>query len=378
MRGRRRDRRRLGTRRARDRLRRSTTRTRNRLRSARRCGSGRARARRRRGRRGCGIARRARDTYAPVPRPLPRRRRARQPRPLRRAPVPRRDLLARRERSDRSARRVRRTRVVAARSRRPPGCRAPRKVGAGAAASATVYDAIGDAGAAAALLGGALAMDAPGIVAIVGTGGGRTTGVLVHVDAPVPGAAVIADAWGDGRTRRTLRCCGRAVSSNRRARRSRWVCRPRARCSCAAPTRCSGSSAGGVSTAARSARRRRSIRIASTVAGRSSSRCRHPRDDIASTLMHAEVEDENGKHRLTTAELGSFFLLLVGSRATRRRARVKSRHARTPQLGEPRTSARSTTRTASTSRARRTSTSASGRADRTSAWARTWPGARSR
>ena len=45
----------------------------------------------------------------------------------------------------------------------------------------------------------------------------------------------------------------------------------------------------------------------------------HPRDDITSTLMHAEVEDEHGKHRLTTAELGSFFLLLVvaGNETTR-------------------------------------------------------------
>jgi cytochrome P450 len=35
--------------------------------------------------------------------------------------------------------------------------------------------------------------------------------------------------------------------------------------------------------------------------------------------MHAEVEDETGKHRLTTSELGSFFLLLVvaGNETTR-------------------------------------------------------------
>ena len=45
----------------------------------------------------------------------------------------------------------------------------------------------------------------------------------------------------------------------------------------------------------------------------------NPRDDITSTLMHAEIEDENGKHRLTTGELGSFFLLLVvaGNETTR-------------------------------------------------------------
>jgi cytochrome P450 len=45
----------------------------------------------------------------------------------------------------------------------------------------------------------------------------------------------------------------------------------------------------------------------------------NPRDDIATTLMHAEVEDENGVHKLTPGELGSFFLLLVvaGNETTR-------------------------------------------------------------
>jgi cytochrome P450 len=45
----------------------------------------------------------------------------------------------------------------------------------------------------------------------------------------------------------------------------------------------------------------------------------HPRDDITTALMQAEVEDETGKHRLTTGELGSFFLLLVvaGNETTR-------------------------------------------------------------
>jgi cytochrome P450 len=45
----------------------------------------------------------------------------------------------------------------------------------------------------------------------------------------------------------------------------------------------------------------------------------NPRDDIATALMHAEVEDENGKHKLTPSELGSFFLLLVvaGNETTR-------------------------------------------------------------
>jgi cytochrome P450 len=45
----------------------------------------------------------------------------------------------------------------------------------------------------------------------------------------------------------------------------------------------------------------------------------NPRDDIATTLMQAEVEDENGLHKLTPGELGSFFLLLVvaGNETTR-------------------------------------------------------------
>jgi cytochrome P450 len=40
-------------------------------------------------------------------------------------------------------------------------------------------------------------------------------------------------------------------------------------------------------------------------------RLENPRDDIASALMHAEVDDETGTHKLTASELGSFFLLLV-------------------------------------------------------------------
>jgi cytochrome P450 len=45
----------------------------------------------------------------------------------------------------------------------------------------------------------------------------------------------------------------------------------------------------------------------------------NPRDDITTTLMQAEIEDENGRHKLTTGELGSFFLLLVaaGNETTR-------------------------------------------------------------
>jgi methyl-branched lipid omega-hydroxylase len=48
-------------------------------------------------------------------------------------------------------------------------------------------------------------------------------------------------------------------------------------------------------------------------------RMANPRDDITTTLMQAEVEDENGIHKLTPQELGSFFLLLVaaGNETTR-------------------------------------------------------------
>jgi len=48
-------------------------------------------------------------------------------------------------------------------------------------------------------------------------------------------------------------------------------------------------------------------------------RLKNPRDDITTSLMQAEIEDENGRHRLTPGELGSFFLLLVaaGNETTR-------------------------------------------------------------
>jgi len=48
-------------------------------------------------------------------------------------------------------------------------------------------------------------------------------------------------------------------------------------------------------------------------------RLESPRDDIATTLMQAEMEDTEGRHKLTPGELGSFFLLLVvaGNETTR-------------------------------------------------------------
>jgi 3-hydroxy-3-methylglutaryl CoA synthase/uncharacterized OB-fold protein len=65
------------------------------------------------------------------------------------------------------------------------------RVGATAVASTDVYAALGDTAAAAPILGALAALDTAGIVAVVGTGGGRTTGVVLAVDEPVPGAAVV-------------------------------------------------------------------------------------------------------------------------------------------------------------------------------------------
>jgi 3-hydroxy-3-methylglutaryl CoA synthase/uncharacterized OB-fold protein len=72
-----------------------------------------------------------------------------------------------------------------------------RQVGATTVPSADVYAAVGDTAAAAPLLGALPALDAAGPVAIVGTGGGRTTGVLLEVDTPVPGATAAARAIAD-------------------------------------------------------------------------------------------------------------------------------------------------------------------------------------
>ncbi len=79
------------------------------------------------------------------------------------------------------------------------GATVAKLVGAGTPASANAYAAIGDTGAAAALLGAALALDAEGTIAVVGTGGGRTTGVLLEAEKPVPGANLVADAFDGGR-----------------------------------------------------------------------------------------------------------------------------------------------------------------------------------
>ncbi len=68
----------------------------------------------------------------------------------------------------------------------------------GAPASDVVYGAVGDTGAAAALLGALPSLDVAGTVAVVGFGGGRATGVLVSADAPVPGAEAVLDDLSGG------------------------------------------------------------------------------------------------------------------------------------------------------------------------------------
>jgi 3-hydroxy-3-methylglutaryl CoA synthase/uncharacterized OB-fold protein len=80
------------------------------------------------------------------------------------------------------------------------GAVAAKTLGAGTPASAAVFAAIGDAGAAAALLGIVGALDAAGIAVLIGSGGGRTTGVCIDVEQPVPGAATVPARLDDGTT----------------------------------------------------------------------------------------------------------------------------------------------------------------------------------
>jgi hydroxymethylglutaryl-CoA synthase len=74
-----------------------------------------------------------------------------------------------------------------------------RAVGAATPASVAIYQALGDTGAAAALLGAAGALDHAGTVGLVGFGGGRVSGVVLTADSPVPGAATVADVIAGGR-----------------------------------------------------------------------------------------------------------------------------------------------------------------------------------
>jgi len=88
-------------------------------------------------------------------------------------------------------------------------------LGAGEVASAGVRTALGDAGAAAGLLGLAACLDAPGEVVALDQGSGRAVGVAVSVRSAVPGAADVA-ALGDGLRDTTyaevLRARGRLVA----------------------------------------------------------------------------------------------------------------------------------------------------------------------
>lgn len=79
------------------------------------------------------------------------------------------------------------------------GATVAKQLGAGTPASAGVYAAAGDTGAAAAMLGAIAALDTAGRVGIVGFGGGRATGIVVTADRPVPGAAGLADILAVGR-----------------------------------------------------------------------------------------------------------------------------------------------------------------------------------
>jgi hydroxymethylglutaryl-CoA synthase len=78
------------------------------------------------------------------------------------------------------------------------GAAVARKIGGGAPASAGVYAAVGDTGAAAPLLGALGSLDAARTVGVIGFGGGRATGVVVDADGPVSGAATIRDALAGG------------------------------------------------------------------------------------------------------------------------------------------------------------------------------------
>lgn len=80
------------------------------------------------------------------------------------------------------------------------GATIARQLDAGTAASAPVYQALGDTGAAAALLGAIGALDAAGTVGVVAWGGGRATGVAITAREPVRGAATVADTISGGRT----------------------------------------------------------------------------------------------------------------------------------------------------------------------------------
>jgi len=156
------------------------------------------------------------------------------------------------------------------------GAALARQLDAGTPASASVYAALGDTGAAAALLGGVCALDAAGTV---GSSAGAADARPASPSPPAsrcralprwPTCSRVVDP------RRTPRCSRPDVSSSPLARRSRWAYPLRARSSCAAPTRCSACSGPAASTAGRSTRPRRSTPTASAAAAPSSCSSRSP------------------------------------------------------------------------------------------------------
>ncbi len=91
-----------------------------------------------------------------------------------------------------------------------------RQLGTPTPASAPVYAALGDTGAAAPILGGLGALDAAGTVAFVGLGGGRATGITIRAREPVRGAATVAASLDGGRAvsyAEALRARGQLVPS---------------------------------------------------------------------------------------------------------------------------------------------------------------------
>lgn len=79
------------------------------------------------------------------------------------------------------------------------GSAAARALHAGPVASTAARAELGDTGAAGALLGAAGSLAEAGNVVLLGYGAGRTTGVLIRVDAPVPGADAVPRRLAEGR-----------------------------------------------------------------------------------------------------------------------------------------------------------------------------------
>jgi hydroxymethylglutaryl-CoA synthase len=91
-----------------------------------------------------------------------------------------------------------------------------KKLGADTKVADAVTAFLGETGAAMALLGLVASLVEPGTVAAIAYGGGRTTGVTVDVETPVPGASALAPALSTGRFAsypEALRARGQLVAS---------------------------------------------------------------------------------------------------------------------------------------------------------------------